>query len=58
MPEPLIRAFGVIKKAVATINIKHGLDKYIGENIIKAADEVRDVWAQDSIVVAIFIPRF
>ena len=40
MPEPVIAAFGVIKKAVATVNMKTGLDKRIGEAIVAAADEV------------------
>ena len=40
MPEPVITAFGVIKKAVATVNMKTGLDKKIGGAIVAAADEV------------------
>lgn len=40
MPEPLIRAFGVLKKAAATVNMTYGLDPKIGEAIQKAADEV------------------
>jgi fumarate hydratase class II len=40
MPEPLIKAFGIIKRAAATVNITYGLDQKIGEAIIKAADEV------------------
>ncbi|ORE01501.1 fumarate hydratase precursor rhizopus oryzae [Rhizopus microsporus var. microsporus] len=42
MPEPLIRAFGVLKKAAATVNMTYGLDPKIGEAIQKAADEVID----------------
>jgi fumarate hydratase class II len=41
MPEPLIKAFGVLKKAAATVNMNYGLDKTVGEAIQKAADEVR-----------------
>lgn len=41
MPEPLIRAFGVLKKAAATVNMTYGLDPTVGEAIQKAADEVR-----------------
>ncbi|GBC06747.1 hypothetical protein RclHR1_07010003 [Rhizophagus clarus] len=40
MPEPLIKAFGIVKRAAATVNITYGLDQKIGESIIKAADEV------------------
>ncbi|CAO3661242.1 unnamed protein product [Rhizopus stolonifer] len=42
MPEPLIRAFGVLKKAAATVNMTYGLDPTVGEAIQKAADEVID----------------
>ncbi|KAJ9086650.1 hypothetical protein DSO57_1001442 [Entomophthora muscae] len=40
LPEPLIRAFGIVKKAAAKVNLTYGLDKTVGEAIIKAADEV------------------
>eukprot|EP00296_Roombia_truncata_P007694 JP446142.1.p1 GENE.JP446142.1~~JP446142.1.p1 ORF type:complete len:492 (-),score=172.67 JP446142.1:67-1338(-) len=40
MPEPLIKAFGVLKKAAATVNMTYGLDAKVGEAICKAADEV------------------
>lgn len=40
MPEPLIRAFGVLKKAAATVNMTYGLDSTVGEAIQKASDEV------------------
>jgi len=42
MPEPLIRAFGVVKKAAASVNMTYGLDPKIGDAIQKAADEVID----------------
>ncbi|KAL1930201.1 hypothetical protein VTP01DRAFT_1355 [Rhizomucor pusillus] len=42
MPEPLIQAFGVLKKAAATVNMTYGLDPKIGEAIQKAANEVID----------------
>ncbi|KAI7897603.1 fumarate hydratase [Cokeromyces recurvatus] len=42
MPEALIRAFGVVKKAAATVNMTYGLDPKLGEAIQKAADEVID----------------
>lgn len=40
MPEPLIKAFGVLKKAAAQVNQTYGLDAAVAENIGKAADEV------------------
>ena len=41
MPKPLIRAFGIIKRSAAKINMDiGGLDTAIGEAIIKAANEV------------------
>ena len=43
MPEPLIKAFGVLKKAASIVNVGYGLDPKVGEAIQKAADEVRCV---------------
>ena len=41
MPEALIRAFGILKKAAAETNMELGvLDKALAEGICKAADEV------------------
>jgi len=40
-PEPLIKAFGVVKKAACIVNIEYGLDPKVGEAIQQAADEVR-----------------
>lgn len=41
MPEPLVRALGIQKKACALTNIELGaMDKAIGDAIVKAADEV------------------
>ncbi|KAJ3314652.1 fumarase fum1 [Boothiomyces sp. JEL0838] len=40
MPEPVIKAFGIIKKSVAKVNMKTGLDKKVGDAIVLAADEV------------------
>ncbi|KAI9302898.1 fumarate hydratase precursor rhizopus oryzae [Cunninghamella echinulata] len=42
MPEPLIKAFGVVKKAAATVNMTYGLDPKVGNAIQQAADEVID----------------
>ncbi|MGF7161383.1 fumarate hydratase class II [Rhodoligotrophos appendicifer] len=43
MPEPLIRALGIIKQAAAKTNMELGtLDPTIGKAIVTAADEVMD----------------
>ena len=44
MPEPLIKAFGVLKKAAAQCNVQHGLDEKIAKAICDAADEVRNIF--------------
>lgn len=41
MPVPLIKAFGVLKRAAAEVNMTYGMDKTVGEAIKNAADEVR-----------------
>ncbi|CAH2251026.1 fumarate hydratase, mitochondrial [Pelobates cultripes] len=40
MPIPVIRAFGILKRAAAEVNQDYGLDPKIASYIIKAADEV------------------
>ncbi|CUA71341.1 fumarate hydratase, class II [Rhizoctonia solani] len=40
LPPPLIKAFGVLKKAAAEVNVTYGLDPKIGQAISQAADEV------------------
>lgn len=47
MPEPLIRAFGVLKKAAAETNMELGaMDKTVGDAVVKAAGEVMEgQWA-------------
>ena len=43
MPEPLIRAFGIIKRSAAQVNMTlAGLDPTIGNAIVEAATEVMD----------------
>ncbi|XP_047327829.1 fumarate hydratase 1, mitochondrial-like [Impatiens glandulifera] len=42
MPEPIVRAFGVLKKCAAKVNIEYGLDPVIGKAIIMAAQEVAE----------------
>jgi fumarate hydratase, class II len=40
MPIPIVRAFGILKKCAAKINVRYGLDPKISEAIVKASDEV------------------
>merc|ERR1719357_809185 len=40
MPLPVIKAFGVLKKAAAEVNVEFGLDPVIAGAISRAADEV------------------
>lgn len=40
MPLPLIRAFAILKKAAAIVNVQYGLDPKISQAICQAADEV------------------
>lgn len=40
MPIPLLKAFAVLKRAAAEVNMTYGMDKTVGEAIKKAADEV------------------
>ncbi|XP_040931658.1 fumarate hydratase 1, mitochondrial isoform X2 [Gossypium hirsutum] len=42
MPEPIIRAFGVLKKCAAKVNMEYGLDQSIGKAIMQAAQEVAE----------------
>jgi fumarate hydratase class II len=40
MPPPIVRAFGILKGAAATVNMTYGLDPKIGKAIQEAAAEV------------------
>jgi len=40
LPPPLLKAFGVLKKAAARVNVTYGMDAKVGEAIGQAADEV------------------
>ncbi|CAD5196951.1 unnamed protein product [Musa acuminata subsp. malaccensis] len=42
MPEPIIRAFGVLKKCAAKVNMEYGLDPTVGKAIMQAAQEVAE----------------
>ena len=39
----MIRAFGFLKKAAAKVNKEFGLDADVADNIMKAADEVKNI---------------
>ncbi|KAJ7103399.1 L-Aspartase-like protein [Mycena belliarum] len=40
LPPPLIKAFGVLKKAASVVNVGYGMDPKIGQAIQQAADDV------------------
>ncbi|KAJ4356361.1 fumarase fum1 [Didymosphaeria variabile] len=43
MPPPIVKAFGILKGAAATVNMKFGLDPKVGQAIQQAAAEVADL---------------
>lgn len=40
MPLPVIKAFAILKKAAAKVNVTYGMDKKIGDTIVQVCDEV------------------
>ncbi|KAL2795957.1 L-Aspartase-like protein [Aspergillus keveii] len=42
MPDAVVKAFGILKGAAATVNMKYGLDPKVGEAIKQAAAEVAE----------------
>ncbi|CAM0141646.1 hypothetical protein VKS41_000753 [Umbelopsis sp. WA50703] len=54
MPEPLIKAFGILKKASAQVNMSYGLDQTIGNAIIQAAEEVIEGKLMDHFPLVVF----
>jgi fumarate hydratase class II len=40
LPLPLIKAFGILKKAASRVNVEYGMDPKIGDAIQRAADDV------------------
>ncbi|XP_076314160.1 fumarate hydratase, mitochondrial-like isoform X1 [Tachypleus tridentatus] len=54
MPLPVIKAFGILKKAAAEVNREFGLDKKIADAICQAADEVIDGTLQDHFPLVIW----
>jgi fumarate hydratase class II len=57
LPLPLIKAFGVLKKAAAVINIGYGMDPKIGNAIQEAADDVSIEILSSSAFSFIYISR-
>ncbi|OCH96547.1 fumarate hydratase [Obba rivulosa] len=54
LPTPLIKAFGVLKKAAARVNVGYGLDPKIGDAIQKAADDVISGRLMDHFPLVVF----
>eukprot|EP01133_Synstelium_polycarpum_P011472 gene11472-13374_t len=54
MPNPVIRAFGILKKAAANVNKQFGLDANIADHISKAADEVISGKLDDQFPLVVF----
>ncbi|PWN49492.1 fumarate hydratase [Violaceomyces palustris] len=54
MPQPLIEAFGVLKKAAAHVNKTYGLDPKVADAISKAADEVISGKLHDHFPLVVF----
>ncbi|KAJ3986375.1 L-Aspartase-like protein [Lentinula detonsa] len=54
LPPPLIKAFGVLKKAASIVNVGYGLDPKIGEAIQQAADDVISGKLNDHFPLVVF----
>lgn len=54
LPEPLIRSFGILKKATATVNLTYGLDPKVAEAIQTAATEVLEGKLSDHFPLVVF----
>ncbi|KAF9056279.1 L-Aspartase-like protein [Panaeolus papilionaceus] len=54
MPAPLIKAFGVVKKAASIVNVEHGMDPKIGQAIQTAADDVISGKLMDHFPLVVF----
>ncbi|ETN40297.1 fumarate hydratase, class II [Cyphellophora europaea CBS 101466] len=54
MPEGVVRAFGILKGAAATVNMKYGLDPKLGEAIQQAASEVASLKLVDHFPLSVF----
>ncbi|RKP07214.1 L-Aspartase-like protein [Thamnocephalis sphaerospora] len=54
MPEPVVRAFGVVKQAAAKVNMTYGLDEKVGGAIVNAAQEVAEGKLLDHFPLVVF----
>ncbi|XP_067139664.1 fumarate hydratase, mitochondrial-like isoform X1 [Centruroides vittatus] len=54
MPDPIIKAFGILKKAAAEVNKEFGLDPKVANAISQAADEVIAGKLQDNFPLVIW----
>ncbi|KAJ7492496.1 L-Aspartase-like protein [Mycena latifolia] len=54
LPPPLIKAFGVLKKAASVVNVTYGMDPKIGEAIQQAADDVISGKLMDHFPLVVF----
>ncbi|KAG6879733.1 hypothetical protein C0992_012336 [Termitomyces sp. T32_za158] len=54
LPPPLIKAFGVVKKAASIVNVTYGLDPKIGGAIQQAADDVISGKLSDHFPLVVF----
>ncbi|CAI7842653.1 unnamed protein product, partial [Closterium sp. NIES-53] len=54
MPDQIVKAFGVLKKACAQVNLGYGLDPKIGNAVIQASQEVADGKLMDQFPLVIW----
>ena len=54
MPETVVKAFGILKGAAATVNMNYGLDPKIGQAIQQAASEVANLKLVDHFPLSVF----
>ncbi|KAJ7597200.1 fumarate hydratase [Mycena floridula] len=54
LPPPLIKAFGVLKKAASIVNVGYGLDPKVGQAIQTAADDVISGKLMDHFPLVVF----
>ncbi|KAI9594054.1 fumarate hydratase [Syncephalis fuscata] len=54
MPEPVVRAFGIVKHAAAQVNLTYGMDERVGNAIIQAATEVSEGKLLDHFPLVVF----
>ncbi|GAU31641.1 hypothetical protein TSUD_38380 [Trifolium subterraneum] len=57
MPEPIVRAFGILKKCAAKVNMEYGLDPAIGKAIMQAAQEVAEGKLNDHFPLVVIANR-